>query len=974
MNLVGTTVGRIRIVEALGRGGMGEVYVGWDETLKRKVALKAIRDERRLEPEAKARFLREARILSQLDHPNICRIYEFIEGDDSDFLVLELIDGESLKEAMDRDDIGESFKLHVAERVTDALVAAHEKGVAHRDLKPENVMLTPDGGVKVLDFGLAYTVDGELVTALGGDAGGASSEVPAEPTMLWSGEPPTPEPGNLATTRPGLARPGPARPGLAKPGMIQPIVPRWADSGDAAATQPGTVRPPSPARQPSDDVAATQPGTLRRTAPGEVAASGNFPGSLPGSPTATVIGTGAGGTDAADAALTQRGTVMGTVAYMSPEQARGERATEAGDMYSLGLLLQELFTGRQPYEPGLELLQLLVKAGNGQTLPVTGLDPDLTELIERLKSLAPGARPTAAETAERLLRIRGKPARRLLRRLAAVFVAALLFAGLKYTLDLRRQERLAEAARLDAEQALDFLVDLFVVSDPHTAQGSIITARELLDAGAARIAGELSGQPLSQARLMLTIGQVYRQLGVYDSAEPLLSEALAIRRRLLGDDHVDTAVALGRLANLYHDLGDYDRAEPLFLRALEIQESALGAESESVAASLNNLAYHYSARGDDGAAEPLFLRALEIQQKVHGGEHPDVASSLVNLGDLYRVRGEHERAEPFLRRAIEVQEKLLSPGDPSLAPGLTNLAMIHLEQGEAGLAEPLFRRALDVLQKALGPEHADVAIGLNNLAELYRGTGEYAQAEPLYLRALEIQEQALEAGHPSVAITFANLADLHSARGEIERAGPLYERAVAIQEEALGPDHPGVAVTLNHQADLLLAAGDAAGAEPLFLRALEIQEAVYGPDHPSVAITLADLAGLALGQGRHEEAERLYLRAQASARQALNERQSRAGRVRLAAIRVGLGELYQAAGAGERAAESWGRAVALMEPLAAGEADMDQLHVHAMALLHLGRVDEARPMVEKLLAKGWADPGFLELCRKHGLENLPSSA
>ena len=156
MTLVGTTIGRIRVVETLGKGGMGEVYVGYDEKLKRKVALKAIRDERRLDEEAKARFLREARILSQLDHPAICRIHELIEGDDSDILVLELIPGKSLKEALAEDELDSGFRLHVAEQVTEALVAAHAQGIAHRDLKPENVMLTPEGGVKVLDFGLAY--------------------------------------------------------------------------------------------------------------------------------------------------------------------------------------------------------------------------------------------------------------------------------------------------------------------------------------------------------------------------------------------------------------------------------------------------------------------------------------------------------------------------------------------------------------------------------------------------------------------------------------------------------------------------------------------------------------------------------------------------------------------------------------------------------------------------------------------------
>ncbi len=109
MTLVGTTVGRIRIVDTLGQGGMGEVFVGYDETLKRKVALKAIRDERRLDAEAKARFLREARILSRLDHPGICRIYEFIEGEGSDFLVLELIAGKTLRQVLEEETLDPGF-------------------------------------------------------------------------------------------------------------------------------------------------------------------------------------------------------------------------------------------------------------------------------------------------------------------------------------------------------------------------------------------------------------------------------------------------------------------------------------------------------------------------------------------------------------------------------------------------------------------------------------------------------------------------------------------------------------------------------------------------------------------------------------------------------------------------------------------------------------------------------------------------
>ena len=758
MTLVGTTVGRIRIMEPLGEGGMGEVYVGYDETLKRKVALKAIRDERRLDAETKARFLREARILSQLDHPGICRIHEFIEGDDTDFLVLELISGKNLKDAL-KDELDPWHKLVIAEKVADALAAAHAKGVAHRDLKPENVMLTTEGEVKVLDFGLALKVDEQLTASIASADGG--DEVSPRARAPWSG---TGEIDRERSTSPPAA------------------VRERRDKQQVSST---VLAPGTPA-----------PGTASTDRPSS-ATSGHY-------------------------FETQLGTIMGTVAYMSPEQARGERPTAAGDMYSLGLLLQELFTGRPPYEPNLPFAMLLLRASEGETVPVTGIDPDLATLITRLKSLSPEARPSAVETAERLWWIRGKPRRRLRRWVAAAAIAALALGGLKYTYDLRRQTNAAKEARSEAEQVSEFLIGTFAVSDPERARGNTITARELLDKGAIEIA-ELRDQPRIQSKLMLTMGKVYRQLGLYEEARPLLEDALDIRRRLDEDDP-EIARFLDQLASLYVDQGNYEPAELLLRHALEIREKDRGPEHVNVAASLNNLAFLYSAMGDYERAEPLFLRALKIQKEALGDEHPIVARSLNSLGDLYRNRGEYERAEPFVRSAIAMQEKL-GADHPTLATYLNNLALIYHGQGKAEQAEPLYQRTLEISRKVLGPEHPDVARILNNLATLYRITGEYARAEPLYQEALAIQEKALGETHPT-AVTLMNLADLYSARDDRQRAQPLYERVAAIQEAVLGGEHPEVAVTLNHQADLHRAHGEFELAEPLYLRALAIQVAL----------------------------------------------------------------------------------------------------------------------------------------------------
>jgi tetratricopeptide (TPR) repeat protein len=152
--MIGARIGHLRVTGILGSGGMGDVYRATDERLNRTVALKMIRADRRLSVDARSRFLREARTLSSLDHPNICRIHEYIEAEEGDFLVLELIDGVTLATAIELG-MSRARKLRIALEICDALAAAHRKGVVHRDLKEENIMLAKDGTAKVLDFGIA---------------------------------------------------------------------------------------------------------------------------------------------------------------------------------------------------------------------------------------------------------------------------------------------------------------------------------------------------------------------------------------------------------------------------------------------------------------------------------------------------------------------------------------------------------------------------------------------------------------------------------------------------------------------------------------------------------------------------------------------------------------------------------------------------------------------------------------------------
>ena len=151
----GIRLGSYEIVSALGAGSMGEVYRAKDTKLNREVALKILPDTFTHDPERLARFRREAQLLASLNHPHIGAIYGLDEANAQQFLVLELVDGETLDKRIAREPIPIEDTLPIARQIAEALEAAHDKGIIHRDLKPSNIALTSDGQVKVLDFGLA---------------------------------------------------------------------------------------------------------------------------------------------------------------------------------------------------------------------------------------------------------------------------------------------------------------------------------------------------------------------------------------------------------------------------------------------------------------------------------------------------------------------------------------------------------------------------------------------------------------------------------------------------------------------------------------------------------------------------------------------------------------------------------------------------------------------------------------------------
>ena len=160
--MIGQTISHFKVIEKIGQGGMGVVYRAQDTNLSRDVAIKVLPEQFTQDPQRLARFEREAKLLASLNHPNIAAIHSFEHADEIHFLVLELVEGETLADLLTKGPVPVEKTLELCQQIAEGVEAAHEKGVIHRDLKPANVKVTPEGKVKILDFGLAKAFECEV--------------------------------------------------------------------------------------------------------------------------------------------------------------------------------------------------------------------------------------------------------------------------------------------------------------------------------------------------------------------------------------------------------------------------------------------------------------------------------------------------------------------------------------------------------------------------------------------------------------------------------------------------------------------------------------------------------------------------------------------------------------------------------------------------------------------------------------------
>ena len=765
-------IGPYRILEQIGEGGMGVVYLAEQEhPVRRKVALKIIKlgmDTK----EVIGRFEAERQALAMMSHANIARVFDAGTTEQGrPYFVMEHVPGVPITDYCDRQRLKNRERLELFIQVCQAVHHAHQKGIIHRDLKPSNVLIAIQDGKavpKVIDFGVAK----------------ATSQRLTERTVF-----------------------------------------------------------------------------------------------------------------------TEQGQLIGTPEYMSPEQAEmsGQSVDTTTDVYSLGVMLYELLAGVLPFDAqtlraaGFEGIQRIIREEEPPTpsTKVSKLGDTGTQVAKRRQTDVAALRrqlhgeldwvtmramekdrsqryQSASELAADLGRyLRNEPvvarahsAAYQFQKMVARHTVPFVFAGILLLVVISsgvwmsvlygravRAEHEAVREAETATQTSEFLEGLFEVSDPSEALGNTITAREILDKGAEKIEDELADQPEVQATLMSTMGNVYRSLGLYDSAKPLLESALEKRRRVLGKEHLDVAASLHNLAGALWLKGDYDGAARFSREALAMRRKLLGEEHPHVAMSLNNLANVLGDKGDYEGAEPLYREALAMYRKLLGDEHPDVAMSLNNLALVRLRKGDYDEAESLYREALAMRRKLLGEEHPAVAQSLNNLANVLNDKGDYDGAEPLYREALAMHRKFLGDEHPHVAMNVNNVGNVLWRKGDYHEAELLIREALAMWRKLLGEEHPHVAMSLNNLANVLADKGDYDEAEPLYREALAMRRKLLGEEHPDVAMSLSNLASVL-----DEGAEPLILEALAMWRKLLGEEHPDVARSLYNLACRKALQGQREEA------------------------------------------------------------------------------------------------------------------------
>lgn len=758
-SLIGSTISQWKIVELLGRGGMGDVYKveRTDTDIQQYGALKIMR--RGLDtPENIKRFRLEKQILAGLHHPNIANL---IDSGFSDrglpYLVMEYVDATPVTQYCDQNKLTINQRIKLFQNICKAVQYAHKNLIIHRDLKPDNILVTKDGHIKILDFGIAKLIDPDLYewsTVETRQNARVMSIEYAAPEQV-SGEP-----INTSTDQYSL--------GLLLYELLAGIHPLGFEDLQYREIRQIILeeQPSSPSHKFYHSLDKQK---LLEIAENRSTTVDNLTSQLAGDLDSIILKTLRKEPEERYNSIDQFQADLKNFLENKPILARRNstyyQTKKFIKRYSKGLVTASSFI-----------------------LIIISLISYFTFQLARERDTAQLEAKKSEQVSAFLLSLfeANQPAQSQGDTLTA---RTLLNRGAK------RADKLQEQPIVQAKMYEE-------IGRAYHALGLYNEALPVLQKALDQLKDIHGYQHIQVANILNLQGLSFKETGGYEVADSLYQKALSIQQNILGKDHPDIAETLNNLGVLYRVLGKYDRAENHLNNALAIWKSYYGEEHSETANTLSNLGIVYQFAGNFKAAEASLNRAYEIQQKINPQiNHPNMATITENLGYVLKEQKKYAEAEEMYRTSLKIRRKIYGNNHVNVANTLNNLSVLLTKQGRLEEAEKFIKESTEIRRKQLGTNHVQYVASLHNLAFFYQKNKNFTSADSLYQQTLTKWRNLLGPKHPNVAVTLNNLAYVQMSLNKYQKAEQNYLSSLRIRRNIFEEDHPNVKRSIERLAE-----------------------------------------------------------------------------------------------------------------------------------------------------------------------------